>query len=114
MSRTTLPLLPIISLIIFSLPLIILATFTTVLAFSALALRVSLVYLEMGIALLQSAFSTPPSAPSSRQRLDGNGRARIAVVSRTDAGQGFVQKQRGMGGSVSAVESRAGLLREWI
>lgn len=93
MSRTTLPLLPILCLLIFSLPLIILATFTTILAFSALALRVSLVYLEMGIALLQSAFSAPTPAPVSRR----SGRGGVDAVGRVGAGQGVVVQQRKMG-----------------
>jgi len=108
MSRTTLPLLPIICLLIFSLPLVILATFTTVLAFSALAVRVSLVYLEMGIALLQSAFSTPASSgtsvPITRRKLDGGERARGNTVIKACAGQESKQRQRVMARPWSAVE----------
>jgi len=107
MSRTTLPLLPIISLLIFSLPLVILATFTTFLAFSTLAVRVLLVYLEMGIALLQSGFATPvfsgTSALVSKRKPGIGGRLGADAVRRPDTGRGLVQRQRGIGGPWSAI-----------
>lgn len=96
MSRTTIPLLPTLTLLTFSLPLIILATITTTLACSALALRVSLVYLEMGIALLQSAFSAP--APSGKNRVAV--KARVNKIN--DARQGSQRTLRGTGGPRSA------------
>ncbi|CAF9934781.1 MAG: hypothetical protein HETSPECPRED_009358 [Heterodermia speciosa] len=51
-------------LLLVSLPLLLLATLTTTLAFSILLVRVALVYAELGAVLLQNYFS-PPQIPST-------------------------------------------------
>ncbi|KAL2352601.1 hypothetical protein BJ546DRAFT_215676 [Cryomyces antarcticus] len=62
-------------LLLFSLPLAVFAAFTTSLAFSTLLIRVSIVYVELGIALVQSAVqapvttnSPPPARPTAPWR----------------------------------------------
>ncbi|TKA69017.1 hypothetical protein B0A49_09963 [Cryomyces minteri] len=51
-------------LLLFSLPLAAFAAFTTSLAFSTLLIRVSIVYVELGIALVQSAVQAPATTKS--------------------------------------------------
>jgi len=62
------PFLPAISLLIISVPLVSFAVFTTTLSVIILAVRVSLVYIELGAALVQALFSRPSqmSLPSKR------------------------------------------------
>jgi len=55
----SIPFLPAISLLVISVPLISFAVFTTTLSVVILAVRVSLVYIELGVALLQAIFSRP-------------------------------------------------------
>jgi len=62
------PFLPAISLLIISVPLVSFAVFTTTLSVIILAVRVSLVYIELGAALVQALFSRPSQTflPSKR------------------------------------------------
>jgi len=62
------PFLPAISLLVISVPLVSFAVFTTTLSVLILAARVSLVYIELGVALLQALFSRPSQTfqPSKR------------------------------------------------
>ncbi|KAF2744387.1 hypothetical protein M011DRAFT_373474, partial [Sporormia fimetaria CBS 119925] len=50
-------------LLAISIPFAVLAVFTTIISVSALSIRVSLVYLELGIALVQAYLFSPTSQP---------------------------------------------------
>lgn len=54
------------TLILISIPLAIFAAFTTCIAFALLLVRVSIVYFELGIALLRSWLAANPTKPTSR------------------------------------------------
>jgi hypothetical protein len=88
------------ALVLISIPLVLFAIFTTLIAFATLFVRVSIVYVELGLALLRSYLlpSSPkpskpptpiPASPSSPSR-----RRRSSVVS-TSSSQEYLRKPPG-------------------